>query len=68
MTYKIKLREDLAQTDVNGPGFEYEVKEIPNTPDRLLVCYHSKEGNWIEGRYRRSDVQKFISSGEWIKI
>lgn len=46
----------------------YEVKYDCKHEDYCHVCFEDDEKVWNEITYKKSDVDKFIESGEWIKI
>ena len=66
--YKIVLREDLAIEDGKGIGYEYEIREVVNNPERVKVCFEDDNGNLRELRYRKEEVDGFIENGEWIIV
>lgn len=66
--HQITLCEELAKKDANGVGFAYEIHSIEHNPDRLLLCYEDEKGNFIQLRYRTSDVNYYIEHGTWIVV
>lgn len=66
--YKIRLRDELAEQDEKGIGYQYEVWESEKNPKKVVVRFRNNAGIPKQVTYSKRKVESFIQAGDWILV